>query len=535
MNAPYSFSYLNFSLACLLFACVMATTVQAAESTQYWRKLGKSAAKAAQQRFDDGHRARNVILFVGDGMGISTITAARIFSGQQAGRSGEESLLAFERFPFTALVKTYNTNQQTPDSAGTMTAIVTGVKTKAGVISVGPEGLRKNCASAKGHELATLLEQAEDKGMKTGIVSTTRITHATPAATYAHSPERNWESDSDMTPQDRAEGCRDIASQLVDFNHGDGIEVILGGGRRSFLPTTAIDPEYPDKHGVRQDGRNLINEWRQRQTHSSYVWNIADFRRLSNRTERLLGLFEPSHMQFEADRDHNAEPSLKEMTAQAIKMLKKGSQGYFLMVEGGRIDHAHHLTNAYRALTDTVAFSEAVAEAVRLSSKDTLILVTADHSHTMTMGGYSVRGNAILGKVTHVDEHGRPTGEPALDGQGKPYTTLSYANGPGWHGVSHHHTKESQPAGVKRFPHIPTHFDTNATVRPILAETDTEAGSYLQTVAVPMPQETHAGEDVAVYAQGPGAFWFHGVIEQNVIYWLMRNALQSFSQQQKQP
>lgn len=529
MNIPRQLGYFNLAIVgCCAFA--MITIVQAAESTQYWRKLGKNVAKAAQQQFDDGRRARNVILFIGDGMGISTITAARIFAGQQAGRSGEENLLSFEYFPFTALVKTYNTNQQTPDSAGTMTAIATGVKTKAGMISIGPEGLRKDCASAQGHELATLLEQAEDKGMRTGIVSTTRITHATPAATYAHSPERNWESDSDMTSQDRAAGCRDIASQLVDFDHGDGIEVILGGGRRHFLPTTVADSEYPDKHGARQDGRNLINEWLQRQEHSAYVWNVTDFRQLSRQTKRLLGLFEPSHMQFEVDRDHHAEPSLKEMTARAIKMLKKGPQGYFLMVEGGRIDHAHHLANAHRALADTVAFSEAVAEAVRLSSKDTLIVVTADHSHTMTIGGYSARGNAILGKVTHVDEQGLPADKPALDGQGKPYTTLSYANGPGWHGASHYHTKVSQPAGVKRFPHELTHFSVAATARPSLTEIDTEASSYLQTGAVPMSVETHAGEDVVVYAQGPGAVWFHGVIEQNVIYWLIRNALKPFSQ-----
>ena len=130
-----------------------------------------------------------MILFLGDGMGVSTVTAARIFAGQQQGGSGEEYVLPFETFPNVALVKTYNTDSQVADSAGTMSAIMTGEKTRIGVIGVAASVPQNDCASALQNALPTLLEDAEDEGLATGIISTARITHATPAATYAHSPE----------------------------------------------------------------------------------------------------------------------------------------------------------------------------------------------------------------------------------------------------------------------------------------------------------------------------------------------------------
>ena len=136
--------------------------------------------------------ARNVILFIGDGMGVTTVTAARIFDGQSKGMLGEENVLPFETFPHVALIKTYAINQMVADSAATASAISTGVKTRAGVISIGPDAYRRTCEGALAHPLTTLSEIAEQKGKATGIVTTARITHATPAAMYAHSAERYW-------------------------------------------------------------------------------------------------------------------------------------------------------------------------------------------------------------------------------------------------------------------------------------------------------------------------------------------------------
>ena len=135
-------------------------------------------------------KAKNVILFVGDGMGVSTLTSARIHKGQLEGNMGEEGYLSFETFPHTALVKTYNVDAQTPDSAGTMTAMMSGLKTDVGVIGVDEDIERGECATVEGNEVITALELAEIRGLSTGIVSTARITHATPAATYAKSADR---------------------------------------------------------------------------------------------------------------------------------------------------------------------------------------------------------------------------------------------------------------------------------------------------------------------------------------------------------
>jgi len=437
--------------------------------------------------------ANNVILFLGDGMGVSTITAARIFAGQQQGQTGEEYELTFDAFDHVALVKTYNTDAQVPDSAGTISAILTGQKTRLGVLSVTAAVPRGDCEASLRNELPTLLELAEEAGYASGVVSTARITHATPAGAYAHVPDRDWEDSQTISEAGRAQGCRDIATQLVEFAHGDGIDVILGGGRANFLPTSVADPEYPEESGRRDDERDLVHAWRAGSNARHYAWNTQSFAAFVPRPgHQFMGLFQPSHLQFEADRANDAagEPSLAEMTAFAVKQLQTNSDGFFLLVEGGRIDHAHHFSNAYRALVDTVAMDDAVRAALQLVDlKETLILVTADHSHTLTISGYQPRGNPILGKV--------PKSPMAfVNPDNVAYTTLSYANGPGY---------------KADFPD--------------LSGVDTQQRDYQQLGTVPLPVETHAGEDVAAFATGRNARAVHGVMEQNELFDVMHEAL----------
>lgn len=491
----------------------------AASETPDWWYL--SGAATAQQRDADQHRARNVILFIGDGMGVATVSAARIFAGQQQGRPGEEHRLAFEEFEHTALVKTYNTDQQTPDSAGTATAMLSGVKTRAGVIGLDSDAPRAACAESAGTEVPSLFALAQRAGMATGVVTTTRITHATPAAAFAHVAERGWESDAQLSPTARAEGCADIARQLVESGVGARMDVTMGGGRLYMLPMGQPDPEYPQRRGLRRDGRDLIQEWQDRHEDGRWVWNQEQFDALDLEAPGpILALFDPDHMKFDHDRarDRAGEPSLAQMTAAAITRLQHAPQGYVLMVEGGRIDHAHHFGNAFRALSDTVALSDAVAVADAMTDAgDTLILVTADHSHVLSFGGYPRRGNPILGKV----ERGSRSGEtrPALDATLQPYTTLSYANGPGYAGAS-----ASQPEGSKRFFHAGSNYEPNRGGRPDLSGVDTTDPDYLQEALVPMSSETHGGEDVALYARGPGASAVRGVLEQHVLFHIMAQA-----------
>lgn len=493
-----------------------------------WYAAGKAAVEKNAALRPNSRKAKNVILFIGDGMGVSTVTAARILAGQQPdiidanntkpASSGEENSLSFELFPYLALSKTYSTNQQTSDSAPTMTAMVTGVKTADGILSLDQVVARGDCnIELKSHSLKTILETAENMGKATGIVSTARITHATPAANYAHTPERNWEADSNQPS-----GCAvpDIARQLVEFKYGDGLEVALGGGREYFRPNTLIDPEDAGKFGRRKDGRDLTAEWTGKfGANSAYIWNQAQFDAIDpNKTTHLLGLFERSHMEYEADRlaDTAGEPNLAAMTEKAIKVLQKNRKGFYLQIEGGRIDHGHHAGNAYRALTDAIALSDAVKKAVDTLKTtgeldDTLIVVSADHSHTFTIAGYPQRGNNILGKVI---EPGAATYTKASDGA--PYTTLSYANGLGFHTGVAGDDVYATPVQIGRFADM-----TNV---------DTTDANFHQEATVPFAgSETHAGEDVAIYARGPGAHLFQGVLEQNVIFHVMHNKMASRS------
>lgn len=486
------------------------------ETPQWWYRSG--AASAAGHGAMTG-RARNVILFLGDGMSLTTVAAARILEGQRKGGPGEENALSWEAFPATALSKTYNTDSQTPDSAGTMTAIMTGVKSHMGAIGVSA-GTRDDCADSLNKGLLSWLQLADSAGMATGIVTTTRLTHATPAATYAHSPERNWESDADLTPKARDAGCTDIAQQLLtDARFGRGPLVALGGGRGQFQPATERDPEYDDKVGLRLDGRDLVAEWKQAHPGGAYVWNTGQLRAAKD-APALLGLFEPDHMQFDHDRDRTpgGEPSLAEMTTTAIQTLARTPQGFALMVEGGRIDHAHHSGNAFRALDETIALSEAVRAAVQAAPPDTLIIVTADHSHSLNFVGYPVRGNPILGKVRGLGGEDGDRTQYARDQTGLTYTTLNYANGPGYPGASN-----VQPQGPKTFPHEPADVQPS-TGRPDLTQVNTEAPDYLQESMFPLKSETHGGDDVGIWATGPGSAAFHGTIEQNVIYHLIVQA-----------
>ncbi len=479
----YRRSTLVIALAALtLGACSYAEGAQSVASTP------TPVAQTAQAP----QKAKNVILFIGDGMGISTITAARIYAGQKRGQTGEEYVLPFEKFDNVALVKTYNTNAQVPDSAGTATAMHSGEKTKIGVVGVGPGVMRGDCASGLANPLPLLGEQVKERGMALGIVSTARITHATPASVYARSADRNWEADAAIPEEQRGKGCEDIATQLINSD----FEVALGGGLGAFFGAGVDDA------GSRVDPKaNLPADW-VRRTGGTFVRSSASLNE-APLDKPVLGLFSRSHMTYMADRlqtpeKGEGEPTLTEMTRQAIARIKDDPEGYYLMVESGRIDHGHHAGRAGWALEETVEFANAIQAAIDSTDPDeTLIMVTADHSHVFTISGYPRRGNDILGLVVPPAGDISNPDEPTLAQDRKPYTTLGYWNGPG--AIEHDH-EEGRP----------------------VPETGINAQ---QQAAIPLGSETHAGEDVALYAQGPGAERARGVIEQNVIYDIIVRAL----------
>jgi len=517
----------KIAIAVSIAAVVNAVNAEPLPDYQTSNQWYQDAQAALMQKLNvnNSFKAKNVILFVGDGMGVSTLTSARILQGQMNDMPGEEGYLSFETFPHTALVKTYNVDAQTPDSAGTMTAMMSGLKTDVGVIGVDEDIQRGDCATVAGNEVITALELAEIKGLSTGIISTARITHATPAATYAKSADRNWEDISDMPQDGVAGGCKDIADQLVNFESYlekryqgvdiDGIDVAFGGGRRHFLPRDAAfnSPDAASSvEGDRTDGRDLTAEWQAKYVNGQYVYDQAGFDAIdATSAKKVLGLFNESHMQYEADRGNDiaGEPSLTDMTAKAVDILNNNDKGFFLMVESGRIDHGHHAGSAYNALTDAIELSNAVKKAYEMTDPaDTLILVTADHGHVFTIAGYPKRGNPILGKVVSV---GSDT--PATDFNGLPYTTLGYTNGRGMMNLGAETDADAAYA-----------VDIN-TGRMDLSAIDTTSSGFHQEALIPATSETHSGEDIALHASGPGAQLVQGVIEQNALFHLINQSL----------
>lgn len=521
------------SFSCMSVDAATDSLFQYSANAQQWFADGEAAIAEKVHIMKDRSRgkARNVILFVGDGMGVSTVTAARIFAGQQKGLSGEEYQLAFDKFPYTGLSHTYNTDMQTPDSAGTMTALITGVKTRAGMLSVSEDIPRSSCEGQDRNALLSAVELAELGGMATGVVSTARITHATPAATYATSSERDWENDVELSAQAKAAGCSDIASQFAEFTPAlnalavklakkpgkapaiDGPEVVLGGGVNNFFPANGATVDGRTFTGKRQDDRNLVAEWQANNTEGTFVYDTQSLERATKaRRTPVFGLFSQSHMAYDSQRQAEPEaaeqPSLAAMTSAAIDLLSEHKKGYLLVVEAGRIDHAHHINNAYNALQDTVALSDAVAVAAkRTSPEDTLIIVTADHSHVFVMAGYSARGNPILDKS-------RPKldGEYALDLNDQPYTTLGYLNGRGFDYEEGRHNADARYGKAVRAGRVD------------LEKVDTQDPGFHQETLVPLNAETHGGEDVAIFARGPGAQLVSGSNEENVIFHVMNYA-----------
>jgi alkaline phosphatase len=427
-------------------------------------------------------------------MGLATVTAARIFKGQQDGSKfgGEEAELHFETFPNTGLSKTYCVDSQVADSACSATAYLSGVKGNIRTIGVTSDVAEKDCVAQmdeKNHA-ASLLAWAQAAGKSTGIVTTTRITHASPAGTYAHIAHRDWEGNYQVeNAGHNPDDCDDIAYQLIHKEPGRSANVILGGGRKFFYPGSTQDPESAP--GNRTGDRNLVEDWLADKNgkNERFIYKEDDLNTIDpTKVDYLLGLFSDNHLEYESETNRKGDPSLSKMTEVAIKILQRNPKGYFLFVEGGRIDHAHHDNYAKRALLETIEFDKSIKLADDLTNdEDTLIVVTADHSHVMTINGYPTRGNPLL-EIADYDDYT----------PGNPYATLSYANGPG---------------------QTPFDADENGggcIVRNITGKNFNDP-EYKQVAMVHLSSETHGGEDVIIFSKGPFSHLLTGVQQQSYI------------------
>lgn len=475
--------------------------VDGEKTTEYWRELGTQFVKEKLAAQLNQRKAKNVIMFLGDGMGVTTTSAARNLLG------GEEKSLSFEQFPYTGLAKTYSVDLIVPDSACTATAYLCGVKGQEGTIGVNGAVPRTDCKvmlDEKTH-VDSIAKWAMDAGKWAGLVTTTRVTHASPAGVYSHIAERDWENDAEVTSDCGSNsGIQDIAYQLARGEVGSQLKLILGGGRKNFVDSGLAD------WGKRTDGLNLIEEFKQANAQNVYVDTEEELLAVDvTKAERLLGLFQDDHMLYHLQTNESTtQPTLEQMTRKAIEYMSQSEEGYFLFIEGGRIDQAHHDNKARMALDETIEFSKAIAAARELTSEeDTLLVVTADHSHVFTYSGYAVRrrlntlripiptlssflqyrGSDIFGKA------------PSNGKDGKPHMVLSYANGP-----SYEHFYDAE----KKERIDPTTVITGAF------DDEFPAG-------VPLDLDSHGGDDVVVYASGPWSHLFTGVYEQNTVPHLM--------------
>lgn len=291
---------------------------------------------------------RNIIFLIGDGMGHTAVSAARI---KAVGATG---MLQMDRMPIAGFVRTSSADRLIPDSAAASTAMATGYKTVNGVIGQTPEG----------DHLVTILEVCQALGKSTGLVATSPITHATPAGFASHVPARG----------DQAR----IAEQLLERR----VNVLLGGGLAYFIPQSKAESR-------RKDGRNLLEEAR----NAGYDVFHKREAMLSADRGRMLGLFAPEGMATKPP-----EPSLAEMTAKAISALRKNDKGFFLMVEGSQIDWAIHEKNFDRTVKEVLDFDQAVGVALAFAeqSKKTLVVVTADHeTGTLALNGGTIDGRQL--------------------------------------------------------------------------------------------------------------------------------------------
>lgn len=340
---------------------------------------------------------KNVILFIGDGMGLSHIAAARMKSG------GVEGMLNMERMPVTGLLYTNCANALVTDSAAASTALATGHKTNYRMVSMSPDG--KN--------LPTILEALQERGFATGMVVTESITNATPAGFASHAAVRSSE--------------QEIAEQYIEKR----VNVLLGGGRQFFLPQSI-------QGGVRNDDKNLIELAK----NAGYAFVTTTSELAEVKSDYVLGLFASGKL------SQSPQPDLAEMTNRAMQILSRNKKGFFLMVEGSQIDLACHSSKLDEAVRQTVLFDEAVKAGLDFALKDkqTLVIVTADHE----TGGLSINAGTLDGKYIEAGWAG--------EGNHTAVPVPIFAFGPGaekFMGVNHLvdvPKKIAELLGIKNFP-----------------------------------------------------------------------------------
>lgn len=414
-------------------------------------------------------RAKNVILCIGDGMGFGAIQLARNVL------LGPDGRFVFETFPNVSIVTTHSLDNPVTDSAAAATAIATGFKTNNGMISMLPDGTK----------LTTILEAMQKAGKATGLIATNTIYDATPAAFGSH-----WNTRG---------GSEQIAAQLFDA----GIDVLLGGGRDQYLPAGKGD-------GKRKDGRDIMSE----APAKGYTVVTTKDELAAAKASKVLGLFHASYMNYQNDRAYlgTAEPTLTEMTAKALDVLSGAKDGFFLMVEGSRIDHAAHAGDLAGVVAEVDDFARAVNVVYEFAkaSPDTLVIVTADHdtmglSVTEPLDYKALRTVKVSPEFMGLKLEKGADGKFAADSIRKVFEQFTWIRDLRDDEIQLVQSMSGQAA-----------YKVGYAVGAVIAAR-VNMGIVAPQVQVKSPTGGHTGNPLPLYAVGPGAEKFFGTIDNTQI------------------
>lgn len=470
--------------------------------------LSRSVTYQVVNSSEAGQKAKNVILFIGDGMGASSVTIARAMSkGLTEGKYN--GLLEMDKLQQRAYVTTSGMDSIVTDSANSASAYMTGHKSAVNALGVYPDNTESSLDDPKVETIAEMLKRS--RGMSVGIVTTSEIEDATPASLVSHTRRR-----ADK-PQ--------IAEMLLKLQP----EVVMGGGSAYFLPKSATGSK-------REDETNVIDGFKK--AGYTYVENEAGLK-ASGKPKKLLGLFHSSDMNVYYDRSTNNtaalksftdQPTLWDMTSKAIEVLSQNENGFFLMVEGASIDKQLHTMDWERSAYDTIEMDKAIGLARAFADKngDTLVIATADHSHTASIAGTyqkteTASGRDALGtyeasgfpNYTDVNKDGFPD-SPDTDRK----LAVTFGATPDYYEDYIFNSIPVAPAikdGDKYVANSQTLDDPDAP--------DKEKFHHTGTLPHDESTEVHSADDVPLMAHGPGSDNFTGTMDNTEVFYAMANAL----------
>ncbi len=469
------------------------------------RKAGYNVVKEAAPK-----KAKNVILFIGDGMSMQAKELGRILSkGMSDGKFND--VLAMEKMPNMALITTSGYDSIVTDSANSMSAYMTGNKSVVNAMGVYENKTKDPLDDPKVETAAEILSRS--KKMAYGMVTTAAVTDATPAAVTSHTRRRAEQNF--------------IASEFLNRNNPP--EVVMGGGAQFFLPNSTPGSK-------RKDNRNLITEFKNKGY--EFAGTKTELNALKG-DKPILGLFTMNHMNVYMDREFLPknpkvlkgfmdQPGLLDMTKKAVSVLEKNPNGFFLMSEGGSIDKQLHTMDWQRSTYDTIEFDKTIEWAQDYAKKhndDTLIIVVADHAHGISISGTYKEENGKTGReaVRVYGDAKWPTfvdaNHDGFPDNPDPDVTLAvqYANAP-----DHYENYRFQPE-----PTVPATVDASGKV--IANPKRAPQGARLVEGDLPTTtgetQECHSADDVVLMAQGPGSEYFHGVMDNTEVFFGILRAL----------